>query len=150
MKLTKYKFFEKYDSPDEDDDYEDDDLFGRPHYSKKRDIYRNIDSPDDDIDDEYTDEDIEQLTGLLDSYFDNQGIKIEIECDGLDIIIKHTLNKIDNLSNLTKVFNVIKKVKKDILPQYDSSFALKKSKDGRPDLCFYFNYNEGLGDDNPF
>jgi len=150
MNLKKWKQFEDYDDPYDDDEsyYHDDDyLFGRPYYSSK-DISK--DKKKNKFDDGYDDDDINQLLDLLSNYFENQGVDIQLEHDGLDITIYHILNKKDKLSTVTKVFNIVKKVKKDILPQYDSEFELWETKDKLPILNFTFTYNEGLGDDNPF
>lgn len=145
MKIVKK--FEQYESPWEDDEsyYHDDDyLFGRPNYPKK-------DSKKDDFElSEEQNEDLEHLMDLLRTYFENQGVEVEVENENLDIIISTYLRKKEKLKNITQIFNIVKKVKKDILPQYDSEFELWETKDKSPILCFKFFYEEGLGDDNPF
>lgn len=158
MRISKILKFEKYESPEDDESYyhEDDYLFGRPNYPKKKGKY---DDEDDDFDDEdeYEAEsddtassDMEHLLYLLRSYFNNQGVEVWVENKGLDITLYTVQNKRDNLKNIINVFNIVKKVKRDILPQYDSEFELWQSKDGRPMLYFNFYYEEGLNDDNPF
>jgi hypothetical protein len=153
--MKKYlKKYEQYDSPD-DEIYHDDELFGRPNYPKKDSKKdKDDDEYEEDIysDEEFVDEDgdMERLVTLLVSYFENQGVNVDVENDGLNITILAVLDKQDKLHNLVNLFSIVKKVKKDILPQYDSEFELWESKDGRPMLYFNFDYEEGLGDDNPF
>jgi hypothetical protein len=138
MKLKSYKeLFEKYDSPEDEDD-----LFGRPSHSKN-----NIDSEDDD-DLDTTSEDMENLLYLLRTLFKSSGVDIEIENKGLDIIIYSVLNKRQKMSSILKIFNVVKKLKTDILPQYDSEFELWETKTGDPMFTFNFMYEGRDGDTN--
>lgn len=135
MKLKKFIQFEKYESPvDDHSDYDDD--------------YGDYGDYDEVVDDENSD--IQNLMDLLRSFFENQGIEVKVENKGFDLNIYTFLNKIDKLKNIIKIFNIVKRVKKDILPQYDSEFELYESEDGSPVLYFSFYYDEGLGDDNAF
>ena len=50
-----------------------------------------------------------------------------------------------------KAFDVVYKMRKDILPQYDSQMELFETKSGHPVLSFEFYYDSGDKDDNaPF
>lgn len=156
MNLKNFKQFEQYESPwdDEDESYYNDDeyLFGRPHHSSNNSKGKKQDDKED-FEDDLTDdqnEDIQHLIDLLTTFFENQGVEVDVENKGLDITISTYLNKTEKLKNITKIFNIVKKVKKDILPQYDSEFELWETKDKSPILYFSFYYEEGLGDDNPF
>lgn len=156
MKIKKYTQFEKYGSPDDDyeEDYYNSDeyLFGRPYHASKKSKFDD-EEDEEELDYEYdenAESDMEHLMYLLRSYFNNQGVEVEVENKKLDITLYTVLNKVDTLKNVINIFNIVKKVKKDILPQYDSEFELWESKDGSPMLYFNFYYEEGLGDDNPF
>jgi len=144
MKLKNYKeLFEKYESYDDEDDFddeddlddEDDDYYGRPSYSTK------------DESDDVISSDMEHLLYLLRTFFKNSGVEVQMQNKGLDISIVSVLNKKEKISGVIKVFDVIKKLKRDILPQYDSEFEMWETKDGRPLLTFNFYYGEGLEDD---
>lgn len=145
MKLKNYKeLFEKYEDTDYDDEsyYNDDDyLFGRPDSSKKV----NKDEEDELI----GDSDMDNLLYLLRTMFKNKGIKnVYVENDELDISISVTMNMKEKIENIISVFDTAKRLKRDILPQYDSEFEMWETKDGRPLLTFNFYYGEGLEDDN--
>lgn len=160
--MSKYlRKYEEYESPWEDDDeayYHDDDyLFGRPNYSsKKQASNKYYDYKDDDDDDGYEyeedSEEMEHLLYLLRMMFKNSGIEeVEVSSKGLDIEIDVYLNKEERLKSILKVFEVAKKLKKDILAQYDSEFNMYYTKEGDPVLTFNFDYGDGLDDDkSPF
>jgi hypothetical protein len=149
MKLKNYKeLFEKYEDTDYDDEsyYNDDDyLFGRPDNSKKV-------TKEDEEDELIGDSDMDNLLYLLRTMFKNKGIKnVYVENDELDISISVTMNMKEKIENIISVFDTAKRLKRDILPQYDSEFEMWETKDGRPLLTFNFYYGEGLEDDNtPF
>lgn len=140
----------RWDDEDEDDDYgfydqdedDDDHLFGRPNHSSKS------DSRDYEDEDGINSNDIQHLNYLLRTMFRNSGIEdVHIENKKLDISISCILSRKDSMRNVIKVFEVAKKLKKDILAQYDSEFEMWETKDGRPLLTFNFYYDEGLNDD---
>lgn len=135
MKLKNYKeLFEQYDGPEDDDD-----LFGRPSYNSKK---------VEDEADETVSEDMEHLLYLLRQLFKSSGVDVEIESKGLDITIYSILNKRQKMATLLKIFNVVKKLKSDILPQYDSEFELWETKAGEPMFTFNFMYEGEDGDPN--
>ena len=146
MKLKNYKeLFEKYEDTDYDDEsyYNDDDyLFGRPDNSKKV-------TKEDEEDELIGDSDMDNLLYLLRTMFKNKGIKnVYVENDGLDISISVTMNNKEKIENIISVFDTAKRLKRDILPQYDSEFEMWETNDGKPLLTFNFYYGEGLEDDN--
>lgn len=168
MKLNNLKYFEKYGSPDDDFDdesyYNDDEyLFGRPSHSKKNlddefyddKGYKKLQGRDDDYYD-YEDEpdendDMSHLLYLLRQIFKNSNIDVEVTSDDLDITVDAYLNRKERLKDVIKVFEVAKRMKRDILPQYDSEFQMYYSKTGQPILTFVFSYGDGEDDDNsPF
>jgi hypothetical protein len=155
-KFEKSKYEGRWDADDydddddnDDDDYgfydqdDDDDNFGRPNTSKKED-----DGYDDYDEDGINSNDIQHLNYLLRTMFKNSGIEdVQIENKKLDISISCVLRKRESMKNVIKVFEIAKKLKKDILAQYDSEFEMWETKDGRPLLTFNFYYGEGLNND---
>ncbi len=140
MKVKNYKeLFEKHDGPENDEI-----LHARPNYSNSN--VKNVYSPGDE-DEEIISDDMEHLMYLLRSLFKNIGVEVEVEHKGLDIMIYAVLDKREKIKNITKIFDVAKKLKKDILAQYDSEFELWETKNGHPMLTFNFFYDNGDGDD---
>ena len=148
MKLKNYKeLFEKYEDTDYEDEsyYNDDDyLFGRPSHSKK--------GTEEEEEEMIGDSDMDNLLYLLRTMFKNKGIKdVYVEHDELDITISVTMGYKEKIESIISVFDTAKRLKRDILPQYDSEFEMWETKDGKPLLVFNFYYGEGLEDDNtPF
>lgn len=148
MKLKNYKeLFEKYEDTDYEDEsyYNDDDyLFGRPSHSKK--------GTEEEEDEQIGDSDMDNLLYLLRTMFRNKGIKdVYVEHEELDITISVTMGYREKIESIISVFDTAKRLKRDILPQYDSEFEMWETKDGKPLLTFNFYYGEGLEDDNtPF
>ena len=148
MKLKNYKeLFEKYEDTDYEDEsyYNDDDyLFGRPSHSKK--------GTEEDDDEQIGDSDMDNLLYLLRTMFRNKGIKdVYVEHEELDITISVTMGRKEKIESIISVFDTAKRLKRDILPQYDSEFEMWETKDGKPLLVFNFYYEEGLNDDDaPF
>jgi hypothetical protein len=154
-KFEKSKYEGRWDADDYDDDEDDDDDYGfydqddeddrfeKPNPSKKED-----DGYDDYDEDGINSNDIQHLNYLLRSMFKNSGIEdVQIENKKLDISISCVLRKRESMKNVIKVFEIAKKLKRDILAQYDSEFEMWETKDGRPLLTFNFYYGEGLNND---
>ena len=147
MKLKKYN--QLFESPRHWED-EDDELFGRPNYSSKDeydyDDYSAGNYEDDEEyeyeEDEESSDDMQHLTYLLRKMFTNSGIDVDVESSGLNIAINVPLTSKETLKSFIKIFDVAKKLKKDILPQYDSSYELWYTKDGQTMIEFSFNYEE--------
>ena len=158
MKLKNYKeLFEEVDPKDWGED--DDDLYGRPHYGSKNDDYEELkkkfkeqmgESFDDDDDNEDTSasDEMDNLLYLLRTLFKNGGVEAEFESKGLDKMVYVVLNKREKMSSILKVFDLVKKLKRDILPQYDSEFEMWETKSGLPMLTFNFEYEGSDGDPN--
>ena len=145
MKLKNYKeLFEKYEDTDYEDEsyYNDDDyLFGRPSHSKK--------GTEEEEDEQIGDSDMDNLLYLLRTMFRNKGIKdVYVEHEELDITISVTMGRKEKIESIISVFDTAKRLKRDILPQYDSEFEMWETKDGKPLLVFNFYYEEGLNDDD--
>ena len=155
-KFEKSKFEGRWDADDYDDDDDDYGFYDKDdeddissNYSPKKDsTFR-----DEEYDEEYDEDginsnDIQHLNYLLRSMFKNSGIEdVQIENKKLDISISCVLRKRDSMKNVIQVFEIAKKLKRDILAQYDSEFEMWETKDGRPLLTFNFYYGEGLNND---
>ena len=149
-KFEKSKYEGRWDADDYDDDDDhdygfydqddEDDNFGS--HSSKKDEYDEYDE------DGMNSNDIQHLNYLLRTMFRNSGIEdVHIENKKLDLSISCALRKKESMKDVIKVFELAKKLKKDILGQYDSEFEMWETKDGRPLLTFNFYYGEGLNDD---
>jgi len=134
MKLKKFnQLFEREGFDDIDGyDYEDDYDYSR------EDEYKGEDEDDSD------DDDMSHLCYLLRSMFNNSNIDVNVENSGLDLSITARFARRESLSDIVKVFEVIKKIKKDILAQYSSSYEMWETKSGSPMITFEFM----LEDDN--
>lgn len=120
----------------EDDFYEDSD----------DDFNKYSDGEDDSQDEE------DHLCYLIRSMFNNYGVSAYVERDDLDIILYIYLQKKEKMQNILRCFDIVtNKLKRDILPQYESELELYESKEGIPILQFSFFYADGDKDDRaPF
>lgn len=141
MKLKRYNtLLEKQEDWGEDgyDEYNDDELYGRPEYKKSIHSY---------TDDEYNkdngslDDDMENLYYLLRTYLKQKGIEAEIENKGLDLTIYVVLNKKEKLKSILNVFSAMKDMKNQILQQYESEFEMWETKTKDPMLTFMFSFD---------
>jgi hypothetical protein len=135
---------------EEEEEEEDDEFYDDKGYKKLTDDedYSEYEEEDDDEED---DGQLGHLLYLLRLMFKNTGVEVEITNDDLDISIVAFMNEKERLTDVIRVFEVAKKLKRDTLAQYDSEFEIWYGKDGRPMLNFNFYYGDGLDDDNsPF
>jgi hypothetical protein len=65
-------------------------------------------------------------------------IDVNVENSGLDLSITAQFARRESLSDIVKVFEVVKKIKKDILAQYSSSYEIWETKQGTPMITFEF------------
>jgi hypothetical protein len=127
--------------------YDDDDDFDKdvPKYQdeeEEEESYSEETSNDDEED---------HLCYLIRSMFNNSGINAQVERDDLDLTVYVFLQQKERMKSILKTFDVVHKLKKDILPQYDSEMELYESKQGYPIFKFDFFYGYGDKDDNlPF
>jgi len=127
----------------DDDDYDKD----SPKYEEEEEEEESYfsEEPSDDDDEE------DHLCYLIRSMFSNSGIIAQVERDDLDITVFVFPQKKERMKNILKTFDVVHKLKTDILPQYDSEMELYESKQGYPIFKFDFFYGSGDKDDNlPF
>ena len=100
-------------------------------YDYKDDYSRN-ENDDDDGDD------MSHLCYLLRSMFSNINIDVDVDNSGLDLSIIAQFSRKESLSDIVKVFEVVKKIKKDILAQYSSYYEMWETKTGTPMITFEF------------
>lgn len=132
------------------DPYADDEFYNDPGYKKlNQSTFRDEEYEDDDVEQD----DIQHLLYLLRTMFKNSGVdNVRIDNDrGLDILIYCTVERKERLKDIIRIFEVVNKLKKDILLQYDTEYDIWQNRKGQPMFVFSFEYNEGLDDDNmPF
>lgn len=160
MKLNNYIKFLKEAIREDEDSYLNDDLdkfnkemgsrWDDSTYDSPKDEYGYYD--DDDTDDYYGDdgEGMSDLINLFNQLFENSGIyNVNIEGTPREINMYFNLNYREKLRDIVAIFEVLSKIKRDILPQFNSETDLWIDRKGEPLLTVSFNYNEG--DDNaPF
>lgn len=129
MKLK--KFNQLFEREGFDDIYEpfDDDDYNDYRYDKE---YKGEDD-DDDLDD-----DMSHLCYLLRSMFNNSNVDVNVENSGLDLSITAQFARRESLSDIVKVFEIVRKIKKDVLAQYSSSYEIWETKTGTPMITFEF------------
>jgi hypothetical protein len=153
MKVNKYNSFIKENIREDEYSHLNDDLdrWDDSTYDLYSDdgFYNDDSEYDDNLD---QDDDMDHLLYLLRKMFHNSGIdNVDITNKKMDLTIYVELRSRERLRDVIKVFEVVNKLKRDILPQYDSEFDMWKTKKGSPLLTFNFYYDEGLDDDNfPF
>jgi hypothetical protein len=132
MKLKKFnqlferEGFDDIDGYDYEDDYDDYD------YGHNKDAYKGEDE------DEDSDDDMSHLCYLLRSMFGNSNIDVDVENKGLDLSIIAHFARRESLSDIVKVFEIVRKIKKDVLAQYSSSYEMWETKQGVPVISFDF------------
>lgn len=136
------KFTENISDDDMNFDYDEDSYddidYGKHDYNKY-----DIDYDDEDIND-----DIEHLKSLLLTMFNNKGIEnVKIVNNDLDLSIRCSLENRERLSDIVNLFDLINKLKTDILPQYDTEFDMWQNYSGQT-FEFGFYYNDGMNNDN--
>jgi hypothetical protein len=128
MKLKKFNQLFEREGFDDIDGYDDEAY----DYSRE-DEYNGEDENDSEYDD-----DMSHLCYLLRSMFNNSSIDVEVENKGLDLSIIAQFSRRESLSDIVKVFEIVKKIKKDVLAQYSSSFEIWETKQGIPVISFDF------------
>jgi hypothetical protein len=142
-KLTDFKkFIERIDDDawsstendwsNDDVDHYDDEYYGH-NYTKK--------DTDDDEDD--SDSGMEHIKYLLRTMFKNKGIdNYYINSKNLDIEISIIMRDRERLSDVVNLFDILKKLKKDILPQYESEFNMWTNRKNEQVLEAVFLYDD--------
>lgn len=137
-KINNYKGFIKERVGDED--YSGwDDSFDEAEYAYNS--YDGDEYDDGDYNDD-GDDDMDNLLYLLRKMFNNSGIdNVDVVNKKMDLTIYIELSHRERLRDIIKAFEVVNKLRKDILAQYDSEFELWNTKKGNPLLTFNFYYD---------
>ena len=156
MNIKNYKLFLEKDRDDEYS-YMNDDLDKRwddstydPYEDDYKDNYEYDDEYDygsDDYSDDIDDDDMEHLLYLLRTMFKNSGIEPKITNKRMDIKILIHLTPKERLKYIISIFEIINKLKKDILIQYTCEFEMWETRMGKPYFDFTFVYDN---DDSAF
>ena len=149
MKLKKYNLFEVWSGPDDDAyDADDENLYGRPNYNKFEEEEEELGSEEEEELNDSQIEDMNHLCYLLRQMFRDVDQSINVENDKLDILINVYFNENEQLNNIVDIFKIARKIKKEVLTMYESSFEIwytKPDKNGDSDviITFEFNYDDG-------
>jgi len=90
-------------------------------------------------------ETVDELTYLLRKMISNSNISnFYVMSDGFDICIQFILQKNDKMRSIMKIVNILKKIKDDILIQYDSEIEMWETTKGEPlfTIDFYYEANK--------
>ncbi len=148
-KINTYNSFRKVSESWEDDEEINDDEYDYGDYGDESESPEGEESSD-------FDSEMVYLCNTIKSLYDNVDLSVDIDYDGLNITVFTFLEKKEKLRNITKSFEMATKLKKDILPQYDSEFELYENEEGYPILCFEFTFSDmseepdGTKDDSDF
>lgn len=139
MKLKKFNLFQEREGFDDIYDYDYSDGYGDDDFTSDD---KEYDPSEDEVSD-----DMEHLCYLLRQMMYNSGVdEVSVESRGLDISISVQFNRKEQLKDIVKTFGVIKKIKRDILAQYEDSYEIWETKKGSPVITFDFNYDDGVSD----
>jgi hypothetical protein len=127
MKLKKFNQLFEREGFDYIDGYDDEDDYD---YSRDKE-YQGEDEDD-------SDDDMSHLCYLLRSMFNSSSVDVNVENSGLDLSIIAQFGRRESLGDIVKVFEIVKKIKKDVLAQYSSSFEMWETKQGVPMISFDF------------
>lgn len=125
--IKKYQDFKINEKWDDEDEYPNDDFYDKEEQEEEVDF----------------DGEMDYLCQTIESLFDNSNINCNVTNQDLDLTVFVFLEKKETLKNLTKIFDIANKLRRDILPQYSSEFEIYKQKDGYTVITFQFTYEEG-------
>lgn len=127
-----------------DDDYEDeptDDQLKNVELPAEEEYTGEEDEEEYEEEEEY--DEINQVKYLIRQMLTNAGFeKFFVESSGLDITIEFILSKKEKLKSIIKLTNMMKKMKDDVLVQYESEVELWETKAGLPLFTFEFLYGK--------
>ncbi len=125
--IKKYQDFKINEKWGDEDEYPNDDI-----YDEKEQGEEEVDF----------DGEMDYLCQTIESLFDNSNINCNVTNQDLDLTVFVFPEKKETLKNLTKIFDIANKLRRDILPQYSSEFEIYKQKDGYTVITFQFTYEE--------
>lgn len=124
--IKKYQDFKINEKWDDEDEYPNDDFYDKEEQEEEVDF----------------DGEMDYLCQTIESLFDNSNINCNVTNQDLDLTVFVFPEKKETLKNLTKIFDIANKLRRDILPQYSSEFEIYKQKDGYTVITFQFTYEE--------
>jgi len=124
--IKKYQDFKINEKWDDEDEYPNDDFYNKEEQEEEVDF----------------DGEMDYLCQTIESLFDNSNINCNVTNQDLDLTVFVFPEKKETLKNLTKIFDIANKLRRDILPQYSSEFEIYKQKDGYTLITFQFTYEE--------
>lgn len=131
------------------EDEEEVDFTSDPHIEDdKDDLYYGQDEEDyydieDDDEFEDNNDELNQMATMIHGMIEKTGIKnFFVSNKGFNISVQFVLERKEKFSKLMKLVGLIKKLKTDVLIQYDDEMDLWETKKGDPLLTFDFYYNE--------
>lgn len=114
----------------------DDDLY----YGQDEEDFYDIED-DDDL--EENDDELNQMASMIHGMIGDAGFQnFYVSNKGFNISVQFVLKRKERFSNLMKLVGLIKRLKTDVLIQYDAELDLWETKKGDPLLTFDFYYNE--------
>lgn len=115
---------------------DDDDLY----YGEDEEDYYEV---DDDDDSEDNNEELNQMASMIHVTIADSGFKnFYVSNKGFNISVQFVLKTKEKFSSLMKLVGLIKRLKTEVLIQYDAELDLWETKRGEPLLTFDFYYNE--------
>lgn len=124
MKLKKYlQIFEDLDKPSDFGDLEEVN-------------FNRLDETEDDTSKDTSE--MDEVCYQIRKLFKIRGVDVQVNHEEFDIMVYVFLSKREKISSLLKSFDVVKKLQKDIIPDYDCEAELYENKKGFPILAFSF------------
>ena len=91
--------------------------------------------------------DMDNLCYFIRKLFKNNRVDADVDYSSDDIKVYIYLQRREKIASLLKAFEVVYKLKKDILPEYYPEVELFENKQGQPVLQFTFNYGDDDDDE---
>lgn len=99
--------------------------------------------PYEEEDDDEDEDGMNHIKSILRGMFKNKGIEsVSINHKDFDIDISIMVNYKERLSDVVKIFSVLDKLSRDILPQYSSEFDMYTNRQNKQVLDIYFSYRD--------
>lgn len=142
--ITEREGFDDIDQPFRETPFMEDSPYEFFHDEEEDDREDDLDEVNYNVNDEDV---IENLLSTLRKIVKNSGFKkayVFFEEEDSSINIQFVLNKTENMNNIMKIMNLLKKLESDILIQYNAEFDLWETKQGDPLLTGKFFYDEDV------
>ena len=103
--------------------------------------------PKDDVVGSSGDSDVDELCFWVRKMFSTHKIESKVESEDYNLHSYIFLNKREKIGSLLKIFNVVSKIKNELLTEYSAEVELYENKKGLPILKFDFYWSDGEEDD---